>query len=108
MAVLGKRRRLTEESKDEVQLLLDCGAREEGPPCGHLVVNAAHAPAGSKGQGRVRLGLLAPTLPRAAPLQRPAPQRLRQVLAWGSRTAGAPSTAKPPPLKPLSGGVSEL
>lgn len=36
---------LTEEAEDEVQLFLDRGAREEGPPCGHLVVNAAHTPA---------------------------------------------------------------
>jgi hypothetical protein len=32
-----------------VQLLLDGGAWEEGPPCGHLVVDAAHTPAGAKG-----------------------------------------------------------
>lgn len=44
-------RTLTEESEDEVQLLLDRGAGEEGPPCGHLVMDAAHAPAGSNGQG---------------------------------------------------------
>lgn len=50
VVTLGKRRRLTEESKDEVQLLLHRGAGEEGPARGHLVVNAAHAPAGSNGQ----------------------------------------------------------
>lgn len=52
----GSGRRLTEESKDEVQLLLDRGAGEEGPPRGHLVVDAAHAPAGSNGQGRRQAG----------------------------------------------------
>lgn len=39
-----------------MQLLLDRGAREEGPPGGHLVVDAAYAPAGSKGQGGIRMG----------------------------------------------------
>ena len=27
-----------------MQLVLDCGAREQGPATGHLVENAAHAP----------------------------------------------------------------
>lgn len=52
----GSGRRLTEESEDEVQLLLDRGAGEEGPPRGHLVVDAAHAPAGSNGQDRRQAG----------------------------------------------------
>lgn len=38
---------LTQDAEDEVQLLLHCGAWEEGPACGHLVEYAAHAP----GQG---------------------------------------------------------
>lgn len=50
-----------------MQFLLDCGAREQGPPGGHFIVDAAHAPAAGKGQGSVRLGLLASALPKAAP-----------------------------------------
>ena len=30
--------------EDQVQLVLDCGARKQGAPAGHLVENAAHAP----------------------------------------------------------------
>ena len=30
--------------EDQVQLVLDCGAREEGAAAGHLVENASHAP----------------------------------------------------------------
>lgn len=89
---LGERRRLTEESKDEVQLLLHRGAGEEGPPRGHLVVNAAHAPAGSNGQGRVRDGC-SPTMPN--------PGGLKYVLALGW-------VAQPSPDYSLYGGVSRL
>lgn len=70
VVVFGGRSRLTEEAEDEVQLLLDRGAGEEGPPCGHLVEDAAHAPAGSNGQGRVSLGLFAPALASTAPPRR--------------------------------------
>lgn len=30
--------------EDQVQLVLDCGAGEQGPTTGHLVENASHAP----------------------------------------------------------------
>lgn len=38
------RKKLTQESEDEVQLLLDSRAREEGLAGGHLIEDAAHAP----------------------------------------------------------------
>lgn len=34
----------TQYPKNEMQLLLNCGAWEERPPCGHLIENAAHTP----------------------------------------------------------------
>lgn len=39
------RKKLTQETEDEVQLLLDSGAWEEGLAGGHLIEDAAHAPA---------------------------------------------------------------
>lgn len=34
----------SQDAEDEVQLLLHCGAWEEGPACGHLIEDAAHTP----------------------------------------------------------------
>lgn len=103
---MGERRRLTEESEDEVQLLLDRGAGKEGPPCGHLVVDAAHAPAGSNGQGRVRLGLLVPALSRAAPPQCPAVAQIGPGAGAGDRRQWRLLAQPSPPLPLLSGGFS--
>lgn len=41
----------TEHSEDEVQLLLNSGARKERAACGHLIEDAAHTPVGHWGQG---------------------------------------------------------
>lgn len=57
------RKKLTQETEDEVQLLLDSRARKEGLAGGHLVEDAAHAPA--EARATVRPGS-AGTPPKAA------------------------------------------
>lgn len=56
----GCRGKLTQETEDEVQFLLDSRAWEEGLPSGHLIEDAAHAPGEARATVRPRSTTIPP------------------------------------------------